>query len=96
MGHVVGTEMSLELIPCNRVDVCMGVAVRLPLVCCHSKELARDQKNLLMIRALSDHELPLYSLEPILGFHGILSGSCTLGTKGRRLWLNNLDMTISL
>jgi hypothetical protein len=26
-----------------------------------------------MIRELSDHELLLYSLEPILGFHGILS-----------------------
>jgi hypothetical protein len=65
--------MSLKLIPHNRVDICMGVAVRLPPICRRSKELVRGKKNLLVIRALSDHELLLYSLDPILSIHGILS-----------------------
>jgi hypothetical protein len=29
----VGTETSLELVPCDGVDVCMGVAVCFPQVC---------------------------------------------------------------
>jgi hypothetical protein len=29
IGHIVGTEMSLELIAHNRIDVCLGVVVRL-------------------------------------------------------------------
>jgi hypothetical protein len=66
-------EMSLELIPCNRVDVYVGVAVHLPPICCRSKELVLNKKNLLAIRALDNHELLLNSLEPIPGFHGILS-----------------------
>jgi hypothetical protein len=32
----------------------------------------RGKKNFFTIRALGDHELLLDSLEPILGFHGIL------------------------
>jgi hypothetical protein len=59
----VGTEMSLEVIPHNRVDVCVGVVVRLPSVCCYFKELVCGKKNLLVIHALSDHELLLNSLE---------------------------------
>jgi hypothetical protein len=73
VGHIVGIETSMKLIPRNRVDVCMGVVVRLSPICCWSKELLRSKKNLLAIHALSDHELLLNSLEPILGFHGILS-----------------------
>jgi hypothetical protein len=66
-------KMSLEVIPHNRVDVCVGVVVRLSPVCCYFKELVCGKKNLLVIHALSDHELLLNSLERILGFHGILS-----------------------
>jgi hypothetical protein len=45
--------MSLELIPRDGVDVCMGVAVHLPLVACCSIELVRGKKNFLMIYALA-------------------------------------------
>jgi hypothetical protein len=37
--HIVSTEMSLELILRDGVDVCMGITVRLPLVCYSVKEL---------------------------------------------------------
>jgi hypothetical protein len=70
-GHVVGMKMSLELIPRNRVNICVGIAVRLPPICCYSKELVRGKKNFLMICALGDHELLLDSFEPILDFHGV-------------------------
>jgi hypothetical protein len=68
-GHIVGMETSLELVPRARVDVCVGVAVRFPLVGYRSKELVRGKKNFLKIRALGDHELLLNSLKPIFGFH---------------------------
>jgi hypothetical protein len=51
----------------------MGVAVRLPLVGCHSKELVHDKKNFLKIRALGDHEVFLNTLKPVFGFHWVLS-----------------------
>jgi hypothetical protein len=47
----VSTKMSLELIPCDGVDVHMGVAVHLPLVGCCSIELVRSKKDFLMICA---------------------------------------------
>jgi hypothetical protein len=72
-GHVVGTEMSLKLIPRNRIDVYVGVAAHLPPICCCSKELVHGKKDLIVIRALGYHELLLISLELILGLHGILS-----------------------
>jgi hypothetical protein len=68
----VVTEMSLELVPHDGVDICMGVIVRLPPICCRTKELVRGKKNLLVIRALGDHELFLDSLKPILGLHRVL------------------------
>jgi hypothetical protein len=71
-GYIVVTEMSLELVPCDGVDICMGVTVRLPPICCHTKELVRGKKNLLMIRALGDRELLLNSNKPIFGLHGVL------------------------
>jgi hypothetical protein len=64
--------MSLELIPHDGVDICMGVTVSLPPICCRTKELVRGKKNLLAIRALGDHELLLNSLKPIFGLHGVL------------------------
>jgi hypothetical protein len=69
----VSTKMSLELIPHDGVDVCMGIVVRLPPVGCCSIELVRDKKNFLVIHALGDHELLLNSLKPIFGFHWVLS-----------------------
>jgi hypothetical protein len=48
-------EMSLELIPRDGVNICMGVTVRLPPICCRTKELVRGKKNLLAICALDDH-----------------------------------------
>jgi hypothetical protein len=64
--------MSLELIPRDGVDVCIGVAVRLPPVGGRSIELVRGKKDFLVIRALGDHELLLNSLKPIFSFHWVL------------------------
>jgi hypothetical protein len=41
----VSTKMSLELIPCDGVDICMGVAVCLPPVGCRSIELVCGKKT---------------------------------------------------
>jgi hypothetical protein len=72
MRHIVSTKMGLELIPRDGVDICMGVAIRLSTVGCHSIELVRGKKDFLMICALSDHELLLNSLKTIFGFHWVL------------------------
>jgi hypothetical protein len=58
----VSTEMSLELVPCDGVDVHMGIAVRLPLVACCSIELVRSKKDFLVIHALGNHEFLLNPL----------------------------------
>jgi hypothetical protein len=65
-------KTSLELIPRDGVDICMGVAVRLLPVGYCSIELVRSKKNFLVIHALGDHELLLNSLKPIFGFHWVL------------------------
>jgi hypothetical protein len=70
-GHVVGAEMSLELIPGDGVDVCMGIAIRLPPVGCCPITLVCNKEDLLMIRALGDHEFLLDPLEPIICVHGV-------------------------
>jgi hypothetical protein len=62
-------KTSLELIPCDGVDVRMGVTVRLPSVGCHSIELVRGKKDFLVVSALGDHEIFLNSLKPIFIFH---------------------------
>jgi hypothetical protein len=67
----VVTEMSLELIQRDGVDICMGASICLPPICCRTKELVHGKKNLLTIHALGDHEL-LNSLKPIFGLHGVL------------------------
>jgi hypothetical protein len=72
VGYIVVTKMSLELIPRDGVNICMGVTVCLPPICYRTKELVRDKKNLLAIRALGDHELLLYPLKPIFAFHWVL------------------------
>jgi hypothetical protein len=77
MRYIVSMKMSLELIPCDGVNVRMSVAVRpLPLGCC-SIELVRSKKDFFVIRALGNHEFLLNSLEPIFGFHWVLGlGEC--------------------
>jgi hypothetical protein len=72
VGYIVVTEMSLELVPSDGVDICMGAIVCLPPICCSTKELVRGKKNLLTIRALGNHKLLLNSLKPIFGLHGVL------------------------
>jgi hypothetical protein len=67
----VSAESSLELIPGDGVDVCMCVAVRLPPISCCPIELACREENLLVIRALGDHEFLLDSLKPIFYVHGV-------------------------
>jgi hypothetical protein len=69
--------MSLELIPCDGVNISMGVAVCVPPVGCCSVELVRSKNDFLVIRALGDHEFLLNSLKPIFGFHWVPSlGEC--------------------
>jgi hypothetical protein len=69
--HIVSAEMSRELIPCDGVDVCMSVTVRLPPVGCCPIELVCSKKDLLAISALGDHEFLLDPLEPIFCIHGV-------------------------
>jgi hypothetical protein len=69
--HIVSVEMSLELIPGNGVDVCIGVVVRLPPVGCCPIKLLCSEKDLLAISALGDHEFLLDPLEPIFCVHGV-------------------------
>jgi hypothetical protein len=67
----VSAETSLELIPSDGVDICMGVAVRLsPVGCCPIK-LVCSKKDLLAISALGDHEFLLNPLKPIFCVHGV-------------------------
>jgi hypothetical protein len=72
VGYIVVTETSLELVPRDGVNICMGAIVCLPPICCRTKELVRGKKNLLTIYALGDHELLLNYLKPIFGLHGVL------------------------
>jgi hypothetical protein len=55
----------------------MGVTVRLPPICCHTKELVRRKKDFLMIHALGDYKFLLNSFKPIFSFHWVLGlGEC--------------------
>jgi hypothetical protein len=65
----VGAETSLELVPGDGVDVCMGVTIRLSPVGCCPIELVCSENDLLAIRALGDHEFLLDPLEPIFSVH---------------------------
>jgi hypothetical protein len=67
----VGAETSLELVLGDGVDICMGILIRLPPVSCCLIKSVRSKKNLLMIRALGDHEFLLDPLEPIFCVHGV-------------------------
>jgi hypothetical protein len=67
----VGAETSLELVLGDGVDVCMGVAVRLPPVGCCPIKLVCSEKDLLVISALGDHEFLLHPLKPIFYIHGV-------------------------
>jgi hypothetical protein len=64
--------MSLELVPHDDVNICMGVAIRLsPVGCCYI-ELVRSKKDFLVIHALGDHKFLLNFLKPIFSFHWVL------------------------
>jgi hypothetical protein len=67
----VSAETSLELILGDGVNICMGVAVRLPPVGYCPIELVCSKKDLLVISALGDHEFLLDHLEPIFCVHGV-------------------------
>jgi hypothetical protein len=64
--------MSLELILGDGVNVCMGIAIRLPPVSCCPIKLVCSKKDFLAIRALGDHKFLLDPLKPILCVHGVL------------------------
>jgi hypothetical protein len=63
--------MSLELVPCDGIDIPMGIAVRLPLVGCCAIELVRSKKDLFTISALGDHKFLFNPLEPVFCIHGV-------------------------
>jgi hypothetical protein len=67
----VSAEMSLDLIPCDGIDVPMGIAVRLPPVGYCAIELVRSKKDLLVISALGDREFLFNPLEPVFYIHGV-------------------------
>jgi hypothetical protein len=52
----VSAKTSLELVPCDGVDIHLFMAVRLPPVGCCPIELMCSKKDHLVIRALGDHE----------------------------------------
>jgi hypothetical protein len=72
VGYVVSSEVSLELIPCDSLDVGVGVAVSLPPIRCGSKELVRHKKNLLTVGTLGYLQFLLDRFQPVLGIYGIL------------------------
>jgi hypothetical protein len=78
-------ETSMKLIPHNRIDVYVSIAVCLPPICCHPKEHVCGKKNFVVIRAMEDHELLLDPLESILGLHGILSFGEGGGASSQKL-----------
>jgi hypothetical protein len=53
VGYAVSPEMSLELIPANRLSIEVGVAIGLQPVYYSSKELVCYKENLLIVRTLS-------------------------------------------
>jgi hypothetical protein len=68
----VSAKTSLELIPCDGVNVHMGIAVCLPPVGYCPIELVRSKKDFLVICSLGDHEFLFNPLEPIFCLHGVL------------------------
>jgi hypothetical protein len=75
--------MSIELIPCDGVDVHMGIAVRFPPVVCCPIELVHSQKDFLAIRALGDHEFLFNPLDQSSTSMGSLSCEKVVGRVHR-------------
>jgi hypothetical protein len=75
----VSAETSLKLVPCDGVDVHMGIAVCLPLVGCCPIELVRSKKDFLTIRALGDHEFLFTPLSQSSAFMGSLACEKVVG-----------------
>jgi hypothetical protein len=46
IGYIVVIKMSLKLVPRDGVDICMGVTICLPPICCRTKELVHGKKEL--------------------------------------------------
>jgi hypothetical protein len=79
----VSAETSIEIIPCDGVDVHMGIAVRLSLVGCCPIQLVRSKKDFLAICALCDHEFLFNPLELIFCIHGVLACEKVVGRVRR-------------
>jgi hypothetical protein len=99
----VSSKTSLELIPRDGFNVCMGVAICLPLVGYCSIELVHSKKDFLAIRALCDHKFLLNSLKPIFSFHWVLGlGECgrvssqEFSKPGLRWWSSWILLLLSL
>jgi hypothetical protein len=59
LGHVVSPEASFELILGDGLNIGVGVAVSLPLVCCSSKQLVHHEKHLFTVGTLGYFQLLL-------------------------------------
>jgi hypothetical protein len=75
--------MSLELVPGDGIDVCLGIAIRLPPVSYCPIKLVRSKKDLLAIRALGDHEFLLDPLSQSSASMGSLACEKVVGRVRR-------------
>jgi hypothetical protein len=75
--------MSLELILDDGVDVRMGIAMHLPPVSCCPIKFVRTKKDLLVIRALGDHEFLLDPLSQSSASMGSLACEKVVGRVRR-------------
>jgi hypothetical protein len=64
--------MSLELVPCDGVDVHMDSTVCLPPIGRSPIELVCNKKDFLVIQALCDHEFLFNTFKSIFCIHGVL------------------------
>jgi hypothetical protein len=72
IGHVVRSEIGLEFIPHDELNIIVGIAACIPPVSGHSEELVCRIENIFVFIALGDQKFLLYGLEPAFGLHGIL------------------------
>jgi hypothetical protein len=81
----VSAETSLEFVPCDGIDVHMGIVVCLPPVGCCAIELVRSKKDLLAISALGNHEFLFNPLEQVFCIHGVFGLGEGAGASSQEL-----------
>jgi hypothetical protein len=70
--QVLSPDASLELIPCDCLNIRVGVAISLPPIYSDSKQLVCRKKNFCTVGTLGFLQLLLNWLQPVLCIHGIL------------------------